>query len=403
MVIIKRNLCKGEKCRKWKHLNEEGFCEKCSTIIKDDNDDELCGMCPKTGLDPSKDDEAAQASDLDMKIQCDLCDEWFHAGCAGTKDFIDYISQEEPTGSDQSKGSLAVHLWFCSICVSHKKEFLKNLKCSLKSTLSPKDKKDDPDTKLKAKNCIEPCISDTDPVSEKKSFKVLDKNTSICKYYKKGVCRHGSSGKTLWNNRSCNFLHPKKCLRFCKHGDKPGIGCTNKECPFLHPVLCYNSTSYGECYNSNCTYQHLGGTQRFSNFSKNSQTRNSANLWVPRKRNGNFNNTQKNGVFHRGTLENTSNLQYDASFQPRQPDFHFDRSDFPPIPRDQQAKDAFSMDELPSVLKNIQQEIHDLKINQKHFFTQNTVLNQETEARPVYQGQEGAPFHFSNGAKNFQN
>ena len=44
-------------------------------------------------------------------------------------------------------------------------------------------------------------------------------NIEICKYYRRGDCRHGQRGKTLWNGRTCNFRHPRKCMRFCKFGN----------------------------------------------------------------------------------------------------------------------------------------------------------------------------------------
>ena len=61
-------------------------------------------------------------------------------------------------------------------------------------------------------------------------------NPPVCKYYQKGICRHGSSGKTLWNGLTCKFSHPKKCNKFCKYGYHPLMGCHDKQCKFMHPI-----------------------------------------------------------------------------------------------------------------------------------------------------------------------
>ena len=84
----------------------------------------------------------------------------------------------------------------------------------------------------------------------------------VCKYYRRGTCRHGQSGKTLWNGGACNFRHPRKCMRFCKFGDHPVQGCTKRVCPLLHPVICSSSYNNGMCSNINCSFQHLFGTVR---------------------------------------------------------------------------------------------------------------------------------------------
>ena len=181
-------------------------------------------------------------------------------------------------------------------------------------------------------------------------------------------------------------------MRYCKFGDKPGTGCTNNECPFMHPVLCHHSTNYGVCYNGKCTYQHLSGTLRYSN----TQTGNRANSWMP-KNNGisvfqdnNFQNAASNGKFqHDIHHEYTRNKQYGNNFSPRQSEFHFKNSDFPPIPGGVTVRDHPTKDEFTSVLKNIQLELQNLKQNQQKYFTP-MVFNQENDARPAYQNPESA-------------
>ena len=94
MAILKRILCKGEeegkRCRKRKKLNEDGLCDKYSNAA--DNDEKRCGMCG-------------------IKIHCD---EWFHAACTGSKEYVEYIGREAPTGKDHGgKGDVVVLFRLC--------------------------------------------------------------------------------------------------------------------------------------------------------------------------------------------------------------------------------------------------------------------------------------------------
>ena len=80
----------------------------------------------------------------------------------------------------------------------------------------------------------------------------------ICSYYRKGTCRHGSSGK------ECSFNHPRPCRKLLKHGTKGPHGCTlgRDKCPSFHPKMCPTSITKGECYNGDCKLRHVSGTKR---------------------------------------------------------------------------------------------------------------------------------------------
>ena len=237
MPIAKRSLCLGEKngrkCRRWKNLNIDGFCEQCFSISANDNgedydDDELCGMCSQGGS--SKETESS--SDPGMQIQCDLCDDWFHASCTGSKEFTDYIGMEPPSGLGESNGSMAINLWFCSICCLKKATFLKDFKNQMKNVSNiapvhgiPSEKVIQKEVSDSVKPPIErqhsQSMSKEPPIERHQSQSMSREWKSkldICKYYKKGQCRHGQSGKTQWNGQTCKFYHPKKCYKFCKYG-----------------------------------------------------------------------------------------------------------------------------------------------------------------------------------------
>ena len=81
------------------------------------------------------------------------------------------------------------------------------------------------------------------------------KSQTICKYYKRGVCV-GARGST-----KCEFAHPKACKWYLMYG--PG-GCQRGgKCRFLHPKLCRDSLNAYKCYNLECKFYHLKGTERY--------------------------------------------------------------------------------------------------------------------------------------------
>jgi hypothetical protein len=86
--------------------------------------------------------------------------------------------------------------------------------------------------------------------------------TEICPLYKKRMCPHGSDGQTTVEGNTCQYAHPRRCVKFCRFGKKKG-GCNKgPECKQYHPVLCKFSLRTGKCFNSECTYTHLKGTKR---------------------------------------------------------------------------------------------------------------------------------------------
>ena len=81
------------------------------------------------------------------------------------------------------------------------------------------------------------------------------KSKTICKFYKRGVCV-GARGST-----KCEFAHPRACKWYLIYG--PG-GCQRGgKCRFLHPKLCCDSLNDYKCYNLECKFYHLKGTERY--------------------------------------------------------------------------------------------------------------------------------------------
>ena len=80
----------------------------------------------------------------------------------------------------------------------------------------------------------------------------------LCIEFKRGRCQLGISGRKVINGNVCKYLHPKVCLRYSRHGNQ---GCQGS-CNFFHPILCRNSVRYKKCYQKDCTFTHLSGTER---------------------------------------------------------------------------------------------------------------------------------------------
>ena len=79
----------------------------------------------------------------------------------------------------------------------------------------------------------------------------------ICRYYRRGNCRHGPLGK------DCKYRHPKPCRKLLNHGIKGENGCRlGGRCTMFHPRMCNNSIRKGECLVESCRYMHIKGTKR---------------------------------------------------------------------------------------------------------------------------------------------
>ena len=90
-----------------------------------------------------------------------------------------------------------------------------------------------------------------DPVSNQKS----SPESQTCKYYLRGVCKHGKKGT------KCTFAHPAYCFKYTNKADLPG-GCKKgKECQYAHPRLCWSYKKDKICSRNNCRFYHIKGTK----------------------------------------------------------------------------------------------------------------------------------------------
>ena len=77
----------------------------------------------------------------------------------------------------------------------------------------------------------------------------------VCRYYKRGTCKHGASGR---KDGICPYQHPKYCKKFVMYGNRSPRGCKRGDnCNAFHPKICRNSLNDGACYNTACKHRHL--------------------------------------------------------------------------------------------------------------------------------------------------
>ena len=166
----------------------------------------------------------------------------------------------------------------------------------------------------------------------------------ICSFYKKGRCRHSISGKKIYNGSQCKYLHPRKCERFCKFGSNRYNGCDGSTCKLFHPILCKYSVEYGECPLENCTFNHLMGTKRKSDYSTRSN-----NINLGYGHNYTAARYQNAAKVHNSRQENQKWSQSQWPTNQNQPPI-FEHRDFPPLPGWQENK----IIEMSTAIKDIQ-------------------------------------------------
>jgi len=90
-----------------------------------------------------------------------------------------------------------------------------------------------------------------------------DSKSDICDKYKVGKCPHGYKGTKLVDNKTCPKSHPPKCNKFLRFGSKGAKGCKKgRDCKYFHPILCKFSLKSRTCFDPECSFPHLKGTQR---------------------------------------------------------------------------------------------------------------------------------------------
>ena len=79
---------------------------------------------------------------------------------------------------------------------------------------------------------------------------VIKNSEKVCKFYRKGSCKHGKSGKSFV------YSHPLTCKKFEFFGYKEG-GCKDRKCNKLHLSLCKIFMKHLTCkYGDKCKYFH---------------------------------------------------------------------------------------------------------------------------------------------------
>jgi hypothetical protein len=100
--------------------------------------------------------------------------------------------------------------------------------------------------------------------NEEEPTKVDYSAKKVCKLYLQMKCPHGLTGKREIDGARCKHNHPPRCHKYCGHGPKHRLGCNKgKSCKYYHPVICKFSMRDRRCFNLDCSYTHLKGTERY--------------------------------------------------------------------------------------------------------------------------------------------
>ena len=79
-----------------------------------------------------------------------------------------------------------------------------------------------------------------------------DRSVAVCKFLKRGTCKHGISGK------GCTHYHPPFCSKYQNWGEDDRLGCNQgMNCKWYHPKLCKTSVEGGKCKARDCRSFHV--------------------------------------------------------------------------------------------------------------------------------------------------
>ena len=225
------------------------------------------GQCASTKID-----------DANKAICCGICQGWFHTSCVSLiQETADIIKNDKCrniiwkcdscTFDQPSVGTLLNKILSIEKFVTTKFEDLLTKFETFSQKLNDDNQQSNPPAPVQENPSPEnnnPTIVNSDIPNNDTNIIPNDQfiPAIICSYYKKGICRHGSTGKKIIDGHECKFSHPRKCLKFCRYGSNSDRGGCSGPCSLLHPTLCKSSQIHRTCFSTTCTLAHLSGTKR---------------------------------------------------------------------------------------------------------------------------------------------
>ena len=93
---------------------------------------------------------------------------------------------------------------------------------------------------------------------EKSADHTGEKSEKTCKFFRAGKCRHGKTGRTVVDGKTCPHKHPKVCMNSKKFGRcKEG-----RDCKFMHLSTCREWMKGKKCkYGESCRFFHPQGVK----------------------------------------------------------------------------------------------------------------------------------------------
>ena len=97
---------------------------------------------------------------------------------------------------------------------------------------------------------------------EKKDEKKIPEKSGDCRFFLRGACKHGFTGKKVIDGQTCGWNHPKTCRKFLANGTGKG-GCNlGENCDYIHPKICPHSLKERTCPNLNSGSKCFKGFHR---------------------------------------------------------------------------------------------------------------------------------------------
>ena len=216
----------------------------------------------------------------------------------------------------------------------------------------------------------------------------LPKSSEICSFFKKSICKHGLRGK------GCKYTHPRLCLKFTQHGkNRSNGGCNRSDnCKFFHPKMCETSLKSYQCFDQNCIFKHIIGTQRVKTPNSNHQ------MFQHQNQNQNYQPPPLMNIQNQNTRiisPNSSNQMLEHQSQNHQP---------PPLMNISTQNQNSFLDLLHSmkedIMKQIDIKLHTMKTMQTHqtnqpFKTLKQSSNQNVNYQPHLQFPSQSVQHLS--------
>ena len=147
--------------------------------------------------------------DSTSSVQCVSCEQWSHLSCTMTKEIFDMLGKTSKRKSPVKVGEVA---YICKLCITMIK-MKKTPSLSTENSI-PNSENVPSESPQTSRNNGATNSNPSDEVTVQEAINTEHNQPKpVCSYYRKGICKHGKSGKKIFNGRECLYAHPDKFLQ----------------------------------------------------------------------------------------------------------------------------------------------------------------------------------------------